>query len=102
MDQIFYMDKHIIQGVTLAASLIMLVIALLTEVFIGRITQSVYTAMMQETAMLPYITDLAQLPVAAYLVFSFEIEFSCFQSIKNFCFLGIKLNISADVLHNTR
>ena len=45
MDQIFYMDEHVIQGVTLPASLIMLVIALLTEVFIGRITQSVYTAM---------------------------------------------------------
>ena len=39
----FYMDEHVIQGVTLAASLIMLVIALLTEVFIGRITQSVFT-----------------------------------------------------------
>ena len=47
MDQIFYTDEHVIQGVTLAASLNMMVIALLTEVFIRRITQSVYTAMIR-------------------------------------------------------
>ena len=44
-DQILYTDEYIIQGHALAASLIMLVIAVLTEVFIGWITQSVYTAM---------------------------------------------------------
>ena len=47
MDKIFYMDEHVIQGVTLAASLIMMVIALLTEVFIRWITQSMYTAMIR-------------------------------------------------------
>ena len=114
MDQIFCMDEHVIQSVTLAASFIMLVIALLTEVFIGRINQSVYTAMIRHftTAAGVYlnnkkqpcyhITDLPQIHVTTYLVFSFEIEFSGFQNIKNFCFLGIKLNISADVLNNTR
>lgn len=68
VDQIFYLDEHVIQGVTLAVPLIMLVIALLTEVFIGRITQSVYTAMIR------HFTTAA----GVYLVFSFEIEFSCF------------------------